>query len=222
MTASSIGLRFPRIEALGKYLAGCVLFAVGAYSFIESKFGADPLDTFALGVLRHVPVTVGFVQTGVAVVCLGVVGLWSRSRPPITPVFTFLFCGSLIDLQLKLRWMQDVSYPRILALATGTMLCAYGSALIIMSGFGIRSIDLVAIQCTRYRRWPFWVGKGIIELSLLLAGIALGGPYGIGTVCFLGGVDLLIQPMIRTTTSFFGLTNLGLPPRVMAASNMIG
>jgi hypothetical protein len=79
-----------------------------------------------------------------------------------------------------------------------------------MSGIGIRAMDLVAISFREHWRWPFWVGKGSIEMMLLVAGAFLGGPAGVGTVCFLASVDLLIQPLVIMNERFFGIRNLGL------------
>ncbi|MEV6873171.1 hypothetical protein [Amycolatopsis sp. NPDC051128] len=206
-----------RTRTLGKYVVGCLHFAAGAYLFIHSRLGTDPLDTFALGVLEHLPLTVGIVQTSVAVVCVGVVALWGRRRPPIAPLFTFFFCGSIIDLELRLDWMAKFAAPSLTVLVAGTVLCAYGSALIIMSGFGIRSIDLLAIEIGTHWRWPFWAAKGAIELTLLGAGFALGGPAGLGTLFFLVGVDLLIQPLVWVNSRLFGLVNHGIPARTVTA-----
>ncbi|MEV8017547.1 hypothetical protein AB0O76_14625 [Streptomyces sp. NPDC086554] len=115
---------------------------------------------FALGLLDHVPLTVGVVQAGVAVLCLAGVAAWTRRLPVLSPLFTFFFCGSLIDL-LRLSDLADrVPVPHAVMLAGGTLLCAYGSALIIMSGFGIRAMDLLAIVMVDRWRWPFWAAKG--------------------------------------------------------------
>ncbi|MFF0144094.1 NADPH:quinone reductase-like Zn-dependent oxidoreductase [Amycolatopsis sulphurea] len=200
-----------RARVIGKYLVGCAFFSVGAYLFIHSELGTDPLDTFALGVLRHLPLTVGVVQLVVAVVCVGIVAVWTRKRPLVAPLFTFFFCGSLIDLQLRVDWLRGSAVPPVVILAAGTVACSYGSALIIMSGFGIRSIDLLAITIVRNWRWPFWAGKGLIEFTLLSTGYLLGGPAGLGTVFFLVGVDLLIQPLVWVNDRLLGLINHGLP-----------
>ncbi|MFB9428615.1 YczE/YyaS/YitT family protein [Streptoalloteichus tenebrarius] len=177
------------------YLSGCLVFSAGAYLFVHSRLGTDPLDVFSLGLLRHVPLTVGLVQAGVAVLCLAVVALWTRRRPALSPLLTFFACGSLIDL---LMWGDPArglgAWP---ALALGVALCAEGSALILMSGFGVRAMDLLALVVSARWRWPFWLAKGAMETALLLTGWALGGPVGVGTLCFLVGVDLLIQPLVR-------------------------
>jgi uncharacterized membrane protein YczE len=203
-------MRWPDRATLLKYLAGCLVFSTGAYLFILSRMGTDPLDTFALGMLRHLPLTVGIVQFGIALTCLVVVAVWGRRRPPVSPLLTFFLCGSLIDLLLWTGWGRGLPAGYVV-LVVATVFCACGSALIIMSGLGIRAMDLVAIQALRAWRVPFWVGKGVLELILLAAGALLGGPAGIGTVFFLVGVDLLIQPIIWLATRTLKLDNKGMP-----------
>ncbi|MGP4011363.1 YczE/YyaS/YitT family protein [Streptomyces sp. 4N124] len=192
------------------YLVGCLIFSAGAYLFIHSGMGTDPLDVFALGLMKHVPVTVGISQTAVAVICLVIVAAWTRERPLLSPLFTFFFCGSIIDL---LRWSEPARGLHITSagvLALAVLLCAYGSALIIMSGFGIRAIDLLAITMNARWRWPFWAAKGLIEAGLMTSGLIMGGPIGMGTVCFLVGVDLLIQPFIKVNSGVLRMPNSGL------------
>jgi uncharacterized membrane protein YczE len=182
---------------------------VGAHFFIQSKLGTDPLDVFSLGVLKHLSLTIGICQASVAVVCITVWAVWNRCRPVISPFVTFFFCGSLID---ALQWVQFAKqlglegYPLMIL---GALLCAYASALIIMSGFGIRAIDLVAITAREKLHWPFWCGKGLIEGVLLLSGWLLGGPVGIGTVTFLVFVDLLIEPFVRFNRRFLYIPDHG-------------
>lgn len=201
------------------YLAGCLAFSCGAYLFIHSDLGTDPLDVFALGLMGHIPITVGIAQTAVAMICLAIVAAWTRTRPLLAPMFTFFFCGSVIDL---LRWEDPA---RLLAvgppgqLILGTFLCAYGSALIIMSGFGIRAIDLLALTVRARWNWPFWAAKGLIESGLMISGFLMGGPLGIGTAGFLVGVDLLIQPFIQANVRFLRLPNFGLPERAVPTSS---
>ncbi|MCI3152318.1 hypothetical protein ELQ39_11165 [Streptomyces sp. GB4-14] len=199
------------------YLAGCLVFSGGAYLFMHSELGTDPLDVFCLGLMEHLPVTVGLSQTLVAVMRLVSVALWTRRRPLPGPLFTFFFCGGMIDL---LRWSDParalpLSSVGILALAV--LLCAYGSALIIMSGFGIRAIDLLALTMTSRWRWPFWVTKGLIETALMLSGWLMGGPLGIGTACFLLGVDLLIQPLVFAHSRMLRIPNPELLERPLRA-----
>ncbi|MEU2761730.1 hypothetical protein [Streptomyces sp. NPDC007094] len=192
---------------LGMYLAGCAVFSSGATLFIHSDLGTDPLDVLALGLQRHIPITIGIAQAGIAAVCIAIWSAWNRRRPVIAPFVTFLLCGSLIDLLLltDLSWIGGTP-----SLAAAVPLCAYGSALIIMSGIGIRAMDLVAISMTQRWRWPFWAAKGGTEAVLLGFGYVLGGPVGVGTLCFLVFVDGLIQPFMALNRRALRLRNHGL------------
>ncbi|MER5213929.1 hypothetical protein ABT063_25990 [Streptomyces sp. NPDC002838] len=194
-------------KRLGTYLAGCVVFAAGATLFIHSELGTDPLDVLALGIKDHVPITIGIAQAAIAAVCIAVWSLWNRRRPVVAPFVTFFLCGSLIDLLLlaDLSWIASVA-----SLAAAVLLCAYGSALIIMSGIGIRAMDLIVISMTHRWRWPFWLAKAGIEAVLLGLGFLLGGPVGVGTLCFLVFVDGLIQPFMALNRRVLRLNNHGL------------
>jgi uncharacterized membrane protein YczE len=101
---------------------------------------------------------------------------------------------------------------------TALLLDAYASALIILSGIGIRVMDLVTI--TMLRRWgcSFLTGKIGLELAFLTAALLLGGPVGIGTVAFVGVVATFITPFMRMNEHLLGLPNFGLGPPPPAAA----
>ncbi|MEU3554279.1 YczE/YyaS/YitT family protein [Streptomyces fragilis] len=211
-TAVSVRGRGPRAlrENLTRYvlyLAGCLVFAAGATLFIHSDLGVDPLDVLSLGILEHVPLTIGVAQAFIAAVCIAVWSLWNRRRPVVMPFVTFLLCGSLIDLMLlaDLEWIAPVP-----SLVLAVLLCAYGSSLIIMSGTGIRAMDLIVISLNQRWKVPFWCAKVGVEAVLLTLGWLLGGPVGIGTLAFLVFVDGLIQPFMSFNSAVFHLANRGL------------
>ncbi|MFJ8210357.1 YitT family protein [Streptomyces sp. NPDC096033] len=194
------------------YLLGCLLFSGGAHFFIRSDLGTDPLDVFSLGVLRHLPLTIGICQAAVALLCITAWAVWNRRRPVLSPFITFFLCGSLIDGLQWLRAADRLGIHGAPLMLMGAALCSYASALIIMSGFGIRAIDLVAITARERLRWPFWCGKGLIEGILLLSGWLLGGPVGVGTVTFLVSVDLLIEPFVRFNRRYLSIPDHGFSP----------
>ncbi|WP_306318196.1 MULTISPECIES: YitT family protein [unclassified Streptomyces] len=189
------------------YLAGCVVFAAGATLFIHSDLGVDPLDVLSLGMLEHVSLTIGVAQALIAAVCIAIWSLWNRRRPVVMPFVTFLLCGSLIDLMLlaELGWMASVP-----SLVVAVLFCAYGSSLIIMSGTGIRAMDLIVISLNQRWKVPFWAAKVGVETVLLTLGWLLGGPVGVGTLAFLVFVDGLIQPFMSFNGSVLHLANHGL------------
>lgn len=199
-------------SSLATYLGGCLAFSVGADFFIIAEAGTDPLDVLVLGLQKHVPITIGIGQAAVALICIAVWAAWNRRRPIISPFITFFLCGSIIDILLLTRFAEATQLPNVVLLLLAGVLCAYGSSLIIMSGIGIRAMDLLALTMREKWRWPFWCAKGSLEAALLVSGYFLGGPVGIGTIYFLASVDLLIQPFIRVNERYVGIPNLGLKP----------
>jgi uncharacterized protein len=191
--ASTTGTRASRLVL---YLAGCVVFAFGATLFIVARQGSDPLDVFVLGLREHLPITIGLGQGGVAIACVLAWAAWNRRRPQLLPMVTFFLCGSLIDGMLYIHVAGGWPVAPVFVVALAGILCAIGSACIILSGLGIRAMDLLALTMRARWRWPLWCAKGALEMALLAVGAVLGGPVGYGTVYFLVVVGLLLQPCI--------------------------
>ena len=189
------------------YLAGCVSFALGATCFIEADLGTDPLDVFALGLRDLTSLTIGMAQGLFAALMLAIWAGLERRVPSVWPFITFFFCGTMIDLWLHTGMLGRTSISDAALMLVGVALCAWGSAYIIMSGIGIRAMDLVALALAERTRRPFWLFKAIAEAALLAAGWALGGPIGIGTVFFLVFVGFLIQPVMTFNGRVVGLPN---------------
>lgn len=205
------------------YLAGCLLFSFGACCFIEAKLGTDPLDVFSLGLQKQAPfVTIGMAQGGFALIMLLVWALWNKKLPILSPFVTFFFCGTLIDLGRHYTLAAKLPFAGYPLMLTGVLLCAYGSSYIIMSGIGIRAMDLVAITMVQKWKAPFWIWKTVLELCLLVTGYVMGGPVGVGTVCFVAFVDLLIQPMMIANGRLFGMANYGLRGKSDGQSDTAG
>jgi uncharacterized membrane protein YczE len=206
------------------YVAGCVLFALGATCFIEADLGTDPLDVFALGVRDLTPLTVGMAQGLFAALMLVIWAGLQRRVPSIWPFITFFFCGTMIDLWLHNGVIGRTPLSDAALMLVGVVLCTWGSAYIIMSGIGIRAMDLVALALVARTGRPFWQFKAIAEAALLAVGWVLGGPIGVGTVFFLVFVGFLIQPVMTFNGRVVGLPNhalghLHLPSPARVASD---
>jgi uncharacterized membrane protein YczE len=191
------------------YFLGCVLFSLGATFFIASNLGTNPLDVFTTGIRKQFGLMIGTTQSLFAIACLII---WTiiyqfKRVPPISTFLTFFLCGYLIDFFLFVSGEQTPLNSWV-ELIIALFLCTEASALIIMSGFGIRAMDLVAIALTDKTGLPFWVYKGIAEVLLFTTGWALGGMFGVGTIAFLFFVGWMIQPFILLNQKL-GVPNFG-------------
>ena len=185
------------VEKILIYILGCVLFSLGATAFIQSHLGTDPLDVLCLGVQSKLGWKIGTTQSLLAILLIFI--YWAIKRvklPPVSPFITLFCCGYMIDFFLYSLHFLTMLHPYML-LTMGVSLCIMGSSAIIMSSYGIRPMDLVAIALMHKTQKPFWLYKGILEVLLLSTGYLLGGPVGVGTLLFLLGVGWSIQPSIR-------------------------
>lgn len=197
------------------YLCGCLCFSLGVKLFINADLGVDPFHAMTIGLVGAVGVPylqIGFMD-GLATFALLVVWMvWNRKLPPLMIFVTMVLIGGLIDVWnwLALERMIDPLGPRALPLLAGLGLTAYGSALIIMSGIGIRVVDLVALTMVNRLGCRFYLAKLALEASFLVTGIILGGPIGIAAFAFVCVVGPFVEPLIWANRRFLNLPDYGL------------
>ncbi|HEX6014502.1 MAG TPA: hypothetical protein VFY87_22435, partial [Geminicoccaceae bacterium] len=141
----------------GMYLIGCIAFSLGVEMFLAAGLGVDPFHAMTIGIVGAVDqpyVGVGLVDGAVTLALLFAWMAWNHRLPPLSIFLTMLLVGYLIDLWnlLGLKHELAPALPSLLLMLLGLLLVAYGSALIIMSGIGLRVVDLVALSFVRHLR----------------------------------------------------------------------
>lgn len=201
------------------YLTGCLIFSLGAKFFIDSNLGTDPLDVLVLGIVKHSGLTIGIVSGIIAIAFLLLWSLWNHKLPPLTPFVTMFLVGSLIDCWniIKIESYTSEFFNSYSLLLVGLFLAAYGSALIIMSGIGIRTMDLVAITIVHKWKWKFFYAKMMFEVFFVLSGWLLGGPVGIGTIAFVVVVGPGMVFFMEINEKYMGWRNFGLNKRTVSS-----
>lgn len=197
------------------YVAGCVLFALGVTMFLASSWGADPFNAMVTGIVNTVNmkfIGYGFVSGSITVLALLVWALIKKRLPIIGPLVTMTTVGYMIDFFLYIglgKAMLVLVNPIMLAIF-GLVVDAYASALIIMSGFGIRVMDLLAIGVTERFGLRFTVVKLLLECLFVTVALIFGGPVGAATFAFVLIVGLLIEPFMNMNFRWFGMKNYGI------------
>jgi len=196
------------------YLGGCLCFSLGVKLFIDADLGVDPFHAMTIGFAQAVGVPylqIGFMDGVVTVALLVVWVAWNRRLPPLTIFVTMLVIGLLIDAWNGLGLDTSALVgSRALPLLGGLLLNAYGSSLIIMSGIGLRVVDLVALTLVKHLGTRFYAAKLALEAGFLLAGFLLGGPVGIAAAAFVCVVGPFVEPLIWANRRFLKLPDYGL------------
>lgn len=200
---------------LGLYLAGCVLFSLGVKMFIDAGLGTDPLHAMIIGIVEAVDtplIKIGLIESAITAAFLLVWTIWNRRLPPLMTFVTMALVGYLIDFWnlIGIEWLTTAWLAPMPLMLTALLIDAYASALIIMSGIGIRVMDLVAITFVTKLGWRFLWAKLLFEVGFVAVAWLLGGPVGMGTIGFLAIVGTLIPPMMWASERYMGLPNYGL------------
>jgi hypothetical protein len=168
-----------------------------------------------LGLVKLVDVPylqVGFMDGTVTAAMLILWTAWNKRLPPVSTFITMVLVGALIDLWnwLEIERITRNLGSRMLPMLIGLVLDAYGSALIIMSGMGIRVVDLLALTLVERLGWRFYQAKLSLEAGFLAIGWLIGGPVGIAAIAFVIVVGPFVEPLIWANQRFLKLPDYGL------------
>jgi len=179
-------------------LFGLFLFAVGLAAFIESELGVPPWDVFHQGVARRTPLTFGLAIILVGLVVLAVAWL-AGQRPGIGTLANSLFVGAYLEGLTRIGWIAELSErgvaPRAALLLVGVSLTALGTAFYIGAAFGAGPRDGLMLVLSARTGRRIAIVRAVLEVAVLIAGIALGGTAGLGTLLF----AVLIGPAVEAS-----------------------
>ncbi|MDT7538387.1 MAG: hypothetical protein QOI82_1972 [Actinomycetota bacterium] len=183
-----------------KLLIGLSLFGVGIWLGLQARLGVGPWDVLHGGVAEHLGTPFGRTSIGVSVVVF-VIALLARVRPGIGTVLNVVVIGAVIDVCLGTSWLDGVHNGplglRLLTTAAGIASVAVGSALYLGAHLGPGPRDGLMVAIHQRTGWPVGVARAALECSVLVIGVLLGGPVGVGTVAFALGIGPAVQVAFR-------------------------
>ena len=183
-------------EKLARCIAGLAFFGFGITLFIRANLGLAPWDIFHKGLSEKLDVSIGLVIVGVGLLLLL---LWIplRQKPGVGTVLNALEIGFVVNLTKPLIGEPDQLMMRTLMVIAGVLVIALGSALYIGAGLGSGPRDGLMLGLSQRsiggRPISIRAARTVIELTVMIAGLFLGGSIGIGTVIFMFGIGPLVQ-----------------------------
>ncbi len=187
-----------RMEIIRGWLriaAGLLVFAFGVHLTIYANIGLAPWDCLGMGISYHTPLNYGLSMTAVAVLVV-LLDLALKERIGYGTIMDALLTGNFVQAFNSLNPLPEnrSTAAGIAIMLMGFVFMAVGMAVYMKGGqcCGPRDAMLVAVG-KRMPKIPIGVVEIIIWSAVLLAGWALGGPVGIGTVLSTFGAGLVMQ-----------------------------
>lgn len=174
-------------------ILGLTIAHLGVTLFILADLGADPFNVFVQGIFRTIKTALGlsFLTHGsthmaICLIIILVLLLVDRSYIKIGTVICMFFGGPIIDfftIILGPLFNESTGMPfKILMLALGCVILAYGMTIVIKSDAGTGPNDLVAVVISDKTNKKFSIVRTIVDISFVIIGFFLGGSFGVGTV----------------------------------------
>ncbi|MGB8859682.1 MAG: hypothetical protein WCC60_10525 [Ilumatobacteraceae bacterium] len=178
-------------ERIIRCIAGLALFGFGISCFLTAELGLAPWDVFHQGLSQRTGIPVGIVIeiTGVIILLLWIP---LRERMGLGTLLNAVEIGLVVFLIDDHLPHTDLLLPRLAYLLAGLLSIGVGSGFYIGAGLGSGPRDGLMLGLSK-RGISVRVARTAIELVVLLAGIALGGTIGLGTVAFTFGIGPLVQ-----------------------------
>lgn len=200
--------------AWARLVAGLWLFAAGVVLGLRSRLGVGPWDVLHDGIRQVTPLSFGVATIVVGAVLL-VAGAVAGVRPGPGTLVNMVVIGVFSDAMLATGIGADLGSRglalRLAAVVVGVGLVALGSALYIGAGLGSGPRDSLMLAIAARTGLRVGVVRAIIETTVLVAGVLLGGAAGIGTILFTFGIGPAVEVAFR-------LLRVEVPSRKAAAT----
>ena len=183
-------------EKLARCITGLAFFGFGIALFLRANLGLAPWDIFHKGLSKKLDISIGLVIVGVGLLLLL---LWIplRQRPGVGTILNAIEIGLVVNLAKPLIGEPDQVIIRALMVIAGVLVIGLGSALYIGAGLGSGPRDGLMLGLSKYairgHQISIRVARTFVELTVMVAGLFLGGSIGIGTLIFMFGIGPLVQ-----------------------------
>lgn len=175
-------------------LAGLILYGFTMALMIRAGLGLDPWDVFHQGLSEKLGISFGAVVFIVGAVALL---LWIplRQKPGIGTILNIVVIAITVDLSLALiptPQVRDIEIKTVLMFA-GIFGNGLAGALYVGADLGAGPRDGLWLGLQRLTGLSTRAARTYLEVTVLVAGIALGGLANMGTVFY----ALLIGPTVQ-------------------------
>lgn len=175
---------------LAKLMFGLVLYAIGIVNTIYAGIGLSPWDVFHQGLTNHLQLSMGQ-----ASMCIGFIIVlldWALGEKiGIGTLANMFFIGFFMDIIMSNPWIPKASglvWPYV-QLVIGMVIIGFASYFYLSAGYGSGPRDGLMVALTKRTGKSVRFIRNAIEVSVVIAGVLLGGKFGIGTIimAFSGG-----------------------------------
>lgn len=176
-------------------ILGSILSAYGIALAVHAGFGGATLAVLWQGVSKTLHITLGQASLLIAVLMIVFVWFYDRKQIHIGTVLYQIIYSTFVDLFGGLLLYSNNRSVNFLLMLVGIILFAVGTGLYAATDMGRGSYEAVTFALSGRKGWQIKTVRRILDFSVVVLGILLGGSFGWCTICTI----LLSGPVIQHT-----------------------
>lgn len=186
------------------FMTGIILLSLGVALTIKAPIiGVGSWDVLHIGLSETIGLSIGSWSIIVGVGILAVDSIVMKRLPKFGTIFDMIATGVFIDIFVYL--LPDVSTlpVQIAIFMVGIILLAFGCGMYIIGNIGVGPRDTFMLLIVNKVGWSVQKTRTILEVTVAILGLILGGPLGIGTVVMALTLGPLVQWSMKCNQLIF-------------------
>ena len=176
---------------------GSVIAAYGIPLALYAGFGGATLAVLLQGISRTFHFSIGMASLIVAIVMIVFAFFYDRSQIHIGTILYQIVYSLCVDLFANAHVYSTHLWVNALIMLLGVMLFAVGTGFYAAASLGRGSYEALTFSLAEKNGWQVKVVRMILDIVMVIAGVLLGGKFGICTI-----VTIIISgPVIQFTAS---------------------
>ena len=176
---------------------GSVIAAYGITLALYAGFGGATLAVLWQGISMTFHISIGMASLIVATVMIVFAFFYDRSQIHIGTILYQIVYSLCVDLFANAHVYSTHLWVNALIMLLGVMLFAVGTGFYAAASLGRGSYEALTFSLAEKNGWQVKVVRMILDIVMVIAGVLLGGKFGICTI-----VTIIISgPVIQFTAS---------------------
>ena len=176
---------------------GSIIAAYGITLALYAGFGGATLAVLWQGISGTFHISIGMASLIVAIVMIVFSFFYDRSQIHIGTILYQIVYSLCVDLFANAHVYSTHLWVNALIMLLGVMLFAVGTGFYAAASLGRGSYEALTFSLAEKNGWQVKVVRMILDIVMVIAGVLLGGKFGICTI-----VTIIISgPVIQFTAS---------------------
>ena len=163
-------------------VAGSVVAACGITLAMYAGFGGATLAVLWQGISKTFGISIGATSFVVALAMILFATIYDRKQLHIGTVLYQIVYSICVDLFANLHVYSEYKWINFFIMLLGVILFAAGTGLYASTSLGRGSYEAVTFALAEKNGWQVKIVRMILDVIMVVAGVLLGGKFGVCTV----------------------------------------